>query len=187
MSNKRKISDDDVERINDLYSRGFSTREIGRELGVSQSTVCNYLDYEVVERRVSRTEGATRARVAILHERIAENAIRSMDDVQNLRGRIYEPAEVVVQGADGAEVVELREPSIGEVSAALRASSQVAAGVERSLAVIEGKSDSAAGSVIDALVSGISSLVERSDDAGVDPRDQDSDYNVLTDPEVWEK
>lgn len=188
----RKVFPEDSERMAEMYREGMSTRAIARELGLSATTVSRYLGREVVATRTEGVEAAVRARVAVLKDRLARNAVETLDDVANLRDRLYERCEVAMNGPEGVSVVELSEPPISDVAQALRASATAVGGVQRVLERLDTGDDGAAGSVVDDLVNGLRALFSGESgsegvDLGRDPRDYDGDYDIQKDPEVWDR
>ncbi|GII63559.1 hypothetical protein Skr01_36440 [Sphaerisporangium krabiense] len=103
-----------------IRAGGKSCRGIARQHGVSDATVRKIASDNGIRDAFSRaqTESATRARVADMRARRAELSEQLLDDVQRLRERAWSAYQVVTNGRDGAEVVDLALPPLRDVQAA---------------------------------------------------------------------
>lgn len=183
----------DVDRMVQLHNAGKSMRDIGKIMDIPYTYVSKCLAFrDDVDVDRERTRKATTTRLRMLEARRVAQAVELAEDIDNLRQRMWEEYEQVVATAEGVEHVYLSEPPLNEQARAANAISSLVAAQQRLISDVKPESDNKGGSVIDSLVDNLKSLVTSGKDQeteayGYDPRDQDSDYDIATDPEVWER
>lgn len=115
------VSVAELEQIRVLHARGESCEAIAAALGRNKSTVSRQCRKLGLSFDRSATKAATDAKQADNKSRRAKFAAEMLDDIERLRERAWSAYKVVVGTAQGAEVIELLLPPLGEVRAAYSA------------------------------------------------------------------
>jgi transposase-like protein len=143
--------------LEDIQAGEKSRNQIARDHGVSVSTVTGIAKAEGLTEAFdrSRTEKATRAKAVDVKALREQLKLDLLEDAQRLRRRAWSPYQVVVSTPQGADVVTIDEPPLGEARAAYTA---IGIAIDKSLVLEKHDStggDSGAGSMLDALAEGI--------------------------------
>lgn len=112
-----RLSDDKRAAIREDIKAGKARSQIARDHDVSATTVTNIANEAglagVFDRK--KTENATRARLIDLKALRTELSQDLMLDARELRKRAWEPYTYYIGTKDGAEMVQLELPPLGEV------------------------------------------------------------------------
>ena len=131
----RLVTDEDKAEIIRLHGLNLGRNEIARQVGRSQRMVSIVCHAAGLEFDVSRTEEATRHRIAQLADRRAMLAEALQDDAERLSAQLWEPAKVFNIGGSANKYTEheVDEPP-ADAKKALMASAGIA--IEKSLKLV---------------------------------------------------
>jgi hypothetical protein len=110
--------------LTDIRAGGKPRNQIAREHHVSPSTVSAIARKEGLLGSAfdrTKTQNASRAKAADNRARRAQLQSDLLYDAQRLRGRAWEPCQVVASGPEGVEIIELSLPPLPDVRAAYTA------------------------------------------------------------------
>lgn len=137
---------DDTKRqaiLDDIKAGGNSCRGIARKHGVSDRVVRKIADENHVADPWSRaqTEKATRARTLDMAANRTAKAAVLLEDFDRLRERAWSPYQVVVNTAEGPDIVTLKLPPLRDAQAAY---TSMAICIDKHLALVKHDSDGGA-------------------------------------------
>ncbi|WP_282698236.1 hypothetical protein [Streptomyces sp. CC208A] len=125
----RPVGEEDEQQVRDLHTQGLGRNEIARRLDRSGRTISIIAARLGLEFDCTRTEGATRHRMAQLAEKRTILAEALTDDALRLSAQVWEPATVFnFGGKDNTfEKRELPEPPAADKRALMAAATSAAA------------------------------------------------------------
>lgn len=161
------------ETILTLAGQGFGVRRIGREIGFDYHHVHNFLTKSGFRADTSQTAQATARRLEILREKRLATAEKLMADIERIRGRMFDEYELVVSGAEGAEVVHLDEPPIKEQADVAKAIRLHIQSIDDLLDGLETDKSAHSKNVLKDIADGLKTMFDSDPSKGKDSRDYD--------------
>lgn len=184
-----------IDHMADLRRQGYSIREISVALTeqgtpLSPAAVSRHLRRAGVVGDETSTLEATTARIAKARAQTYDRVLALLEDAEAARERVYAPYQQVVSTPEGAEIITLQEPPLGEAAKLLTTIERLITQATRLLDQVRGDDTEKATSLLMQLHVGIKQVVEQYDaetgrtvGADNDAYNYDSDYSVYTDPE----
>lgn len=143
MTKPAPVTDQQKQAILDLAAQGLSQREIGQRVARSTTTVSKVVRAAGLATDTSRTANATAARVQAMIQRRLGYAERCLSRLEDIESRMSGPYQHLVTNSDGTvELVELPEPPMSEICAAVKAIDATVRELDRHLAAIAKHTDS---------------------------------------------
>lgn len=174
---------DDRNLMWDLHQQGYSHREISREVGFAPATISRYLRLMGADTDRSLTAEATAARVRKLAEKRVNLAESLMEDAFSMQHRVWDKYSQYINTAEGAELVHLEEPPLQDQNHGIKALETLVKTVDTLLDGVDTGDQDQAKNALDEIMAGLTELVGKHSDEGVGDLDQDTDYDIATDPE----
>lgn len=115
------LSDAELRRLRTLHGKGMGCNEIARKMNRSAAAISAAAKKLELSFAREQTAAATTARQVDLAAARAQLAADLMEDAQRFRERAWSKYKVVVGGGEGAEIVELPLPPLGDARSAYQA------------------------------------------------------------------
>ena len=183
-----KLTPETVDRMVELRKEGLSTREIKIQLAaegteVSVAAVSRHLRQRGIMADETITHEATQARVRAARAKAYERAIALLEDAENARERAYAPAQHVVNGPDGAQIIVTQEPSVADLAKLLGAIERLVTQAHKLIDSVSDDGTENARNLLTEILEGFKGYAEAH--RGLldgDPNSYTSDYDIAADP-----
>lgn len=171
-----------LETMFDMHKRGYSTRAIAKEIGVSHSSVSRHLSRLGADTDRSQTAEATAARVRILQGRRIDLAEKLFEDAISMRERVWDSYEMVGNSPEGPVRTTLDEPPLKEQSDGVKSIESLISTVDKLMEGAASNNDvEDAKNVLMTIANGLAKAVQG--DTGLGELDRDHDYDIREDPD----